>query len=45
MGLVEASSQPGRVLFVYAEEETPEMYRPVFPAPTRARAVAMVLEN
>ena len=45
MGLLEASSQPGRVLFVYAEEETPEMYRPVFPAPTRARAVAMVIEN
>lgn len=43
MGLLEASAQPGPVLFVYAEEETPEMYRPHFPDPQTAHAVAMVM--
>lgn len=43
MGLLEASTYPGRVLFVYAEEETPAFYRPYFPDPGPARAVAMVI--
>ena len=45
MGLVEASSRSGRVLFVYAEEETPEFYRPAFGGAVAAHAVAMVLDN
>ena len=45
MGLLEASTYPGRVLFVYAEESTPEMYRPHFPDPRPAYAVALLLEN
>ncbi|MBQ6136896.1 MAG: beta-ketoacyl synthase chain length factor [Kiritimatiellae bacterium] len=45
MGLLEASMQPGPVLFVYAEEETPEMYRPSFPDPQPARAVAMIVDG
>ena len=45
MGLLEASAYPGRVLFVYAEEATPEMYRPHFEDVQEARAVAEMLEN
>ena len=45
MGLLEASTYPGRVLFVYAEEETPEFYRPHFPDPQKAHAVALVIDN
>ncbi len=43
MGLLEASATDGPVLFVYAEEETPEMYRPHFHDLQSAHAVAMVL--
>ena len=45
MGLLEASTYPGRVLFVYAEEETPEFHRPHFPDPQKAHAVALVIDN
>ena len=45
MGLLEASTYPGRVLFVYAEEATPELYRPHFADIQQAHAVAMVVEN
>ena len=45
MGLLEASTYPGRVLFVYAEEATPELYRPHFPDVQAAHAVAMLIDN
>lgn len=45
MGLLEASTYPGKVLFVYAEEATPEFYRPHFPDVQPAHAVAMLIEN
>lgn len=45
MGLLEASSYTGRVLFVYAEEATPEFYRPHFEDVCLARAVAMMLDT
>ncbi len=45
MGLVEASTYPGKVLFVYAEEATPEMYRPYFPAVEQTHAEALLIEN
>ncbi len=45
MGLLEASTYPGKVLFVYAEEETPEFYRPHHPDNQTAHAVAMLIEN
>ena len=45
MGLLEAGALPGRVLFVYAEEATPEMYRPHFQDVQDAHAVAMVIDN
>lgn len=45
MGLLEASTYPGRVLFVYAEEATPEMYRPHFPDVQAAHAVALLIDN
>ena len=45
MGLLEASTYPGRVLFVYAEEATPEFYRPHFPDVQQAHAVGMVVVN
>ena len=45
MGLLEAKMTPGKVLFVYAEESTPEMYLPHFPAPEKAHAVALLLDN
>ena len=45
MGLVEASTYPGRVLFVYAEESTPEFYRPHFPDVRPAHAEAMLIDN
>ncbi|MBP5791490.1 MAG: beta-ketoacyl synthase chain length factor [Kiritimatiellae bacterium] len=45
MGLLEASAYPGRVLFVYAEEATPEFYRPHFKDVQKAHAVAKVIEN
>lgn len=44
-GLLEASTYPGKVLFVYAEEETPEMYAPHFGERCTARAVAMLIDN
>lgn len=45
MGLLEASTYPGKVLFVYAEEETPEFYRPHFPDVRAASAVALLIDN
>ena len=45
MGLLEASTYPGKVLFVYAEETTPEMYRPHFPEVLSAHAEALLIEN
>ena len=45
MGLLEASTYPGKVLFVYAEESTPEFYRPHFPDVRRARAEAILFDN
>ena len=45
MGRLEALSRgPGRVLFVYAEETTPALYRPHFPDVRKASAVAMLLD-
>lgn len=45
MGLLEASIYPGKVLFVYAEEATPEFYRPHFEDVKKAKAIAMLIEN
>jgi len=45
MGPLEASTYPGKVLFVYAEESTPEFYRPHFPDVRRARAEAILFDN
>ena len=45
MGMLEASTYPGKVLFVYAEESTPEMYRPHFPDVKRAHSVAVLLDD
>lgn len=45
MGLLETSTYPGKVLFVYAEEATPEFYRPHFEDVQKAHAVAMLIEN
>ncbi len=45
MGLLEASTYPGKVLFVYAEEETPAFYQPYFPDVQTAHAVALLLDN
>lgn len=45
MGLLEASTYPGKVLFVYAEEDTPEFYKPDFEDVQKAHAVAMVIDN
>lgn len=45
MGLLEASTYPGKVLFVYAEETTPEFYRPHFPDVREDYAVAMLIDN
>ena len=43
MGLLEASTYSGKVLFIYAEENTPEYYRPHFDSPQSAHAIAMLL--
>lgn len=45
MGLLEAKTTPGKVLFIYAEEETPEFYRGEFKDIQSAHAVAMVIDN
>ena len=45
MGLLEASTYPGKVLFVYAEEETPAFYQSEFPSVQTAHAVALVIDN
>ena len=45
MGLLEASTYPGKVLFVYAEEDTPELYRPFFADVQTAHARALVIDN
>lgn len=45
MGLLEAKTTPGKVLFIYAEEETPEFYRGEFKDVQTAHAVAMVIDN
>lgn len=45
MGLLEAQSYPGKVLFVSAEEATPEFYKPHFADVQAAHAVAMVIDN
>ena len=44
MGWLEATSMKGRVVFVYAEEDTPEFYRPEFGEVEAARAEAFLLE-
>ncbi len=44
MGWLEATSMKGRVVFVYAEEDTPEFYRPEFGEPVSAFAEAYLLE-
>lgn len=44
-GLLEASTIPGRVLFIFAEEATPEFYRAHFEEVERARATALIVEN
>jgi len=44
MGWLEATSMKGRVVFVYAEEDTPEFYRPAFGEVEAARAEAFLLE-
>ena len=44
MGWLEATSLKGRVVFVYAEEDTPEFYRPEFGEVETARAEAFLLE-
>ena len=45
MGLLEASTYPGKVVFVYAEEETPELYRAYFPDVQASHAEALLIEN
>lgn len=45
MGMLEAATCAGRVLFVHAEEATPEMYREHFEDVQEAHATAMMLEN
>ncbi len=45
MGLLEASTYPGKVLFVYAEEETPEFYRSSHPDVQTAHAIAQLIDN
>ncbi len=45
MGLLEASTYHGKVLFVYAEESTPEFYRRHFPDVRQAHAEALLIEN
>ena len=45
MGLVEATSLPGKVVFVYAEEATPDFYRPWLGEEWDASAVAMLIDN
>ena len=45
MGLLEATSHHGRVVFVYAEESTPEVYRPWLGEEWDASAVAMLIDN
>lgn len=44
-GLLEASTYPGKVVFVYAEESTPEFYREHFGDVEMLRAEAMLIEN
>lgn len=44
MGWLEATSMKGRVVFVYAEEDTPEFYRREFGEPVVANAEAYLLE-
>ena len=44
MGWLEATSMKGWVVFVYAEEDTPEFYRPEFGEVETARAEAFLLE-
>ncbi len=43
-GWLEALSRRRRVVFVYAEEATPEFYRPQFANPLSAKAVAVRLD-
>lgn len=45
MGLLEASTYHGRVLFIYAEEATPDFYRPHFEDVQSAHALAIVMTN
>ena len=45
MGLLEASTYPGKVLFVFAEEATPGFYEPQFADVQAAHAVALLIEN
>lgn len=45
MGMLEASTYPGKVLFVYAEENTPEFCLDRFGTPVVAEAVAMLMDN
>ena len=43
--LTETFSGPKPVLFIYAEERTPDFYRSVFPAPFDGHGVAFFLNN
>jgi hypothetical protein len=45
MGLLEAKTYPGKVLFVYAEEATPEFYGEKFGKGEIARAEALLIDN
>lgn len=46
MGILEASTYPGKVVFVYAEEATPEPYRERgFPKVEEAHAIAYLIDN
>jgi len=45
MGWIEATSMKGRVVFIYAEENTPEFYRGEFNDPVVSLAEAFLLEN
>lgn len=45
LGLLEAAAMSGRVLFVFAEEETPAFYRTDLSEPLAAQALAVLLER
>jgi hypothetical protein len=45
MGLLEASTYSGKVVFVYAEETTPEFYQGEFGSVVHSHAIAMLIDN